>query len=882
MNTTTQKIINNLIIRITPEKGNPTSQSISRLETYLKNEKNRDFIYRKLIERSKLNKKGITLKVFELIQKFISHYQPSNEVINQISDFCLKISQNPKNNLLIEKAQNVTSILDNITHKNIPKKQELNFTTNFLPFKFDSFNAFEKKQVPSLIFAPYFSGQFRLESINDNKSKKKSMSLKSKKVIQAKLGDSIQTKLTEIQKFKANQLNEQKQKMKMFQKRKYKMFVYKNYVEQDLLILPEEDYKMILDCVVNSRNQEARIIASRLYIKIVMDCFKIHDFESVLNSFIVFLELLNSKIQENKKFAFDLLLNLAIHSNIYSEACKVPFKNNPELKSNLENSNKRNSQEVKNTNMNNVENIIKNLFHLLNQMILILATKNEKNKTIWTYALKSFLFFTFSQGKCDPDKIKIVHPQVLLSLYNHSFNQSDSIQRVLIQIIMNKIYTKYIFDHPLFDRYFGVNFLFDTLRDSRSFEIRENMFFVLFDILASDLSSEFKLLDQNLISLFYQLLIHLHFPHVLPQLLKYSSEDTNRYLIEFIVAQKKNPQIGKIIESIPSKIIELFFKRVNYYIIKYGKYELEFQNFTGNFSQFERILETLLNSSDLDNRNNGQKWLSDLIIKDKYIFKLNIQKVEKKGMKKIKKKSPYLNLFFELSTSSNQNTRYSYLVISEQLLQALKGSMVSKKHSDTWKPGSRIASFLNLLLIQIVHNYETNTRNILKMLDLIFLILGFDLPSVPTFPIENNEPDNIYLRFLNGKITIPNDLLEPISIQILKHIFQNLPDTKNLIHAKSSCLFLISQKCIQNPKNLEVVGGEPFFKVLSVGNNSLIAYQSSKFLVEYFKLKHADKYNKILIKISKKKEKNPKNIKNAYFLFLEIEKILSNLKRSKK
>lgn len=85
-------------------------------------------------------------------------------------------------------------------------------------------------------------------------------------------------------------------------------------------------------------------------------------------------------------------------------------------------------------------------------------------------------------------------------------------------------------------------------------------------------------------------------------------------------------------------------------------------------------------------------------------------------------------------------------------------------------------------------------------------------------PEETERPDTLYALFLNGDICVSLKLLNLVNINILKHIFLNLPGSESggtanpdISKIKIVLLYLIVQKS-KNPQEYEAIGGLAFFK----------------------------------------------------------------------
>ena len=103
-------------------------------------------------------------------------------------------------------------------------------------------------------------------------------------------------------------------------RKKGTLFAYKHYVDQEPLNLSEGLLKSLIESASNpsAENQENCVIASKVLLKVMVDLFSAGHQEAIDQIFTIFLDLLAGN-ELCQKHAFDLLLNFAVHANMFAD-----------------------------------------------------------------------------------------------------------------------------------------------------------------------------------------------------------------------------------------------------------------------------------------------------------------------------------------------------------------------------------------------------------------------------------------------------------------------------------------------------------------------------------------------------------------------------------
>lgn len=111
--------------------------------------------------------------------------------------------------------------------------------------------------------------------------------------------------------------NEERQFYKSF-RRHPPLFHYKHYKDQHRLSLGDEMIEKVVNAAMNSQHDE-RLIASKILIKLIMDmlCQDTRSTQFMIENIIH--EMLDSKSDDVRVHALNLLFNLSVHVNMYEE-----------------------------------------------------------------------------------------------------------------------------------------------------------------------------------------------------------------------------------------------------------------------------------------------------------------------------------------------------------------------------------------------------------------------------------------------------------------------------------------------------------------------------------------------------------------------------------
>ena len=105
------------------------------------------------------------------------------------------------------------------------------------------------------------------------------------------------------------------------------LFQFKAYNQQEKLLLSEEELNMVVSAVVNppTGEYESRLIASKILIKVLVDRF-ITKAESGSQFFLeIISDMFESEDIDTQLHAFNLLLNLSVHFNLWEDISLISF-----------------------------------------------------------------------------------------------------------------------------------------------------------------------------------------------------------------------------------------------------------------------------------------------------------------------------------------------------------------------------------------------------------------------------------------------------------------------------------------------------------------------------------------------------------------------------
>ena len=81
--------------------------------------------------------------------------------------------------------------------------------------------------------------------------------------------------------------------------------------------------------------------------------------------------------------------------------------------------------------------------------------------------------------------------------------------------------------------------------------------------------------------------------------------------------------------------------------------------------------------------------------------------------------------------------------------------------------------------------------------------------------------DSFYTYHLKGAALLPASIIQGLDIHVFSLLFDKLTN-KNYAEFRQAILLVLIEKC-KNSKNLELIGGIPFFRKLLASRDSVIA-----------------------------------------------------------
>lgn len=157
----------------------------------------------------------------------------------------------------------------------------------------------------------------------------------------------------------------------------------------------------------------------------MMDQYCSGDQRNIELIFSVFLELLEGSVAI-QRHAFDLLFNLAVHANLYSD-----MTSSGESKADDEDSDK-----IRLT----AEKIHEDLFQKLREMIYVVFHKRKTESGLWKTALNCLFFFLSSNGHIDKARLLEVDIRWIPVFLSRTKGLSDFACRQLVKMLVNLLY----------------------------------------------------------------------------------------------------------------------------------------------------------------------------------------------------------------------------------------------------------------------------------------------------------------------------------------------------------------------------------------------------------------------------------------------------------
>ncbi|XP_058753704.1 uncharacterized protein LOC131626883 isoform X2 [Vicia villosa] len=307
-----------------------------------------------------------------------------------------------------------------------------------------------------------------------------------------------------------------------FRPRARQLFQYRHYSEQQPLRLNPAEVQEVIAAVCseasspgtnvmtvstilgNNSGKPSTDVAVSVLIKLVIDMYVLDSQTAAPLILSMLEEILSSSETGCRIRAFDLILNLGVHSHllepmIVDEASIIEeeYSQEPYYDSHthimMQGSRKGSSQNKSDT-VSAIDNFEPWIINILYEILLLLVQTEEKEESVWASALSCLLYFVCDRGKIRRNRLQGLDIRVLKELIRISRENSwaELVHCKLISMLTNMFYealdevTEPVPRKPKFlvdqlDLIGGVQFIFIEYALVNSREERKNLYSVLFD-----------------------------------------------------------------------------------------------------------------------------------------------------------------------------------------------------------------------------------------------------------------------------------------------------------------------------------------------------------------------------------------------------------------
>mmetsp|Transcript_43738 Transcript_43738/g.71107 ORF Transcript_43738/g.71107 Transcript_43738/m.71107 type:complete len:893 (+) Transcript_43738:253-2931(+) len=672
------------------------------------------------------------------------------------------------------------------------------------------------------------------------------------------------------------------------------LFLYRYYQEQVPLRLSSNEVKQVVNAVItpSSEEQQERIIASKVLIKVLMDVYSTDATESsVLLS--VFLEMVSSRDADTRAHAFSLLFNLSIHvhmfepldtssaeappSDIDSSATEsTPDKSlhSKPLPSSLEGKHSKDAGEESQHSSADAGFMPSSSFHQIHEdlalklceMLLCMVQQDEREDRVWNAALNCMFYFMTTQGKVLWHRLCHVDVRVLAAFVVHSSVGAlwgDEVHRYLLQMLITQLYVNGELSEQMIDRIGGVQILVEHYANARSFETRESLFMVLFDYVIKRLSSRRLAIDHEQVSVLLEVLKRFDAAEAFAKFFKVLPDNFVETVVRFVFFEqlKRHPDLHDLSSRLEKSLVVAFLYDIEKLSQACTGLDAEFQEHLQammtarpeKLGEHFNVLNALLTSDLVSDRRNGETWL----------FSLIRLKYESGGGSV----SPSLLSATEaclagLLQSYSADTRRIYLSITEKLMIMLRGKAGDENKLPV------VFKIINDYLTKMVQRSEKNEQLLMYMLDIVM-----DVISIRTVGAWHGEMDNVYAMFLEGYASVSESYVREVSHVVFRHVFLYL-SCRTYPAARATALVLLLQKCKMQRTVFQEVGGHAFFReVLKNDRDPAAIYHVSQFLLDHLMTDNAAEYRQYLnqLLVVAQQTNNETLLQNPYSQIKAIE-----------
>eukprot|EP01114_Cavostelium_apophysatum_P019502 TRINITY_DN6307_c0_g1_i1.p1 TRINITY_DN6307_c0_g1~~TRINITY_DN6307_c0_g1_i1.p1 ORF type:complete len:1068 (+),score=320.30 TRINITY_DN6307_c0_g1_i1:58-3261(+) len=856
------------------------------LKKYLQNAKHREIVYKKMIERTeRMNTEKVLERVVDLLRTYLPKYLPTTAVLLDLDHFCnVHVNSFPGNKELAKAfayikgmvttkltggskdshQRNITSAesnasasispsasresvrLDSISERNPKSKKKrktdklISEAPNFI--KNITLSKPPPKKMPKkpayatcLIETPTFGGQF-------------------KRSPEGPVSDELFYWKEETGVREFINILKKKDEVNFFlcglKRPVLQLFNYKYYKEQSPLALTKHQLDTLIANIIQPPQvgNNDRLKASKVLMKLILNifCIDVKTGAQVLISSL--FEMLSFSMIETKVHAFNFLFNLSVNIN-YFEEVQEALESKPSTL--------------------NIAVAQKHMFEALNEMILWLIHADENNEKVWLIALDTLLYFIIRNGKLDKSKLLELDPRFLTTFLKVLENLDDQTHRLLIRLLVNVLYpsSKLTLNVDLVKAY-GVDFIIDQYKKVRSWEARENLFAILFDYIAHDLTYTKKIEEGSgdALAILAECLRWFDMPQFLFQIFKLVPDKFVEKIVGFM--QKHFDGLsGKVDKQL---IVTILYEGFEKLALQHNKLEQEFELRLwkmlkdGEIGDNIDTLNALLTSDIASNRKNGELWLLQLL-RPSHVGQ---------ALPSAKLKDAVDSCFHGLADSPDAKVRLVYLQVVEKLMLVVRGTM------QTFGEEQKVASMFHLMnehVTRIIKVPEQNQTNLMFVFDMIFNMISIRKVVNSEIVAEDYERnDTLNAAFLSGEVDVSLDLLKLVNTPILVHIFLKLVDTAETNRAKVILLYLIAQNCKMKPAELEQIGGVNFFRGVLASRDPQLTYLSGQFIAAKLEEDDPPQYRAVLSRIfTKAQEEDDENLVSNHFL--QIKSIINTM-----
>lgn len=316
-----------------------------------------------------------------------------------------------------------------------------------------------------------------------------------------------------------------------FRPRARQLFQYRHYSEQQPLRLNPAEVQEVIAAVCseasspstnvmtvstrlgNSSGKPSTDVAVSVLIKLVIDMYVL-DSQTAAPLILSMLEdILSSSETACRIRAFDLILNLGVHSHLLepmivddASIIEEEYSQESYYDSNtqvmMEDSRKGNSLNKSDT-VSAIDSFEPWIINILYEILLLLVQTEEKEESVWASALSCLLYFVCDRGKIRRNRLQGLDIRVLKQLIRTSRENSwaELVHCKLISMLTNMFYevpdevTEPVSRKPKFlvdqlDLIGGVQFIFIEYSLANSREERKNLFSVLFEYILHQINEK--------------------------------------------------------------------------------------------------------------------------------------------------------------------------------------------------------------------------------------------------------------------------------------------------------------------------------------------------------------------------------------------------------